>query len=216
MKLLVPLLLECYWHLIRWTVRLRIQGLDLVEGELASGLVPVFAVPHHTIFLSALAYRNRSVTLLASMNKDGELAARFMKRRGFQLVRGSSSRGGKEALSELKNVVISGQPVALTFDGPRGPRLIPKPGVAICAWHASGSLFLLKHSIRTSRFFPKGICIRLKSWDRFVVPLPGCAMDVEFERIELPEKNQHPREQWVLAALQSIQEKTSAHYGDGR
>ncbi|MEY2987174.1 MAG: hypothetical protein RJB13_695, partial [Pseudomonadota bacterium] len=94
MKLLYSLLLEFYWLLLRCTIRLKIRGLELIERELESGRTPVFAVPHHVILLSALAYAGRSATLLASLSKDGEFAANFLQRRGFRLVRGSSSRGG--------------------------------------------------------------------------------------------------------------------------
>ncbi|MEY4066592.1 MAG: hypothetical protein RIR26_2800 [Pseudomonadota bacterium] len=190
-----------------------IQGLDQVDRELIEGRVPVFAVPHHTIFLSVLGYRNRRATLLASLSKDGELAAQFLQRRGFALVRGSSSRGGKEALHELRSALDLKSPVAITFDGPRGPRLRPKPGIALCAWHATGALFLLKHTVEPSPLFKKPLCIRLKSWDRFVLPLPGMRLRVEFEKLELPQKETHSREEWVEKALKALENRCQSFYG---
>lgn len=191
---------------------MEIHGLELVDQDLASGRVPVFAVPHHTILLGALGYRNRPATLLASLSSDGEFASRFLAKRGFTLVRGSSSRGGKQALAELKNAVAQGQPVAITFDGPRGPRLVPKPGVAVCAWHATGSLFLLKCEVTPT--FPRstGWCIRLKSWDRFIVPFPFSRIRVDFAPVDLPEKTQHPFDEWVLMTLNSIKLSAEMFY----
>ena len=214
MKLLVFLLLEIYWLLLRLTIRPQIHGLEKVDEEILQGLVPIFAVPHHTILLSALAYPNRPATLLASLSKDGEFAADFMKRRGFALVRGSSSRGGKEALLSLMGAIDLGHPVAITFDGPRGPRLKPKAGIAVCGWHASGSMFLMKHSLEPVWFFPRGLCVRLKSWDRFVIPLPGCRLRIEFSKLSLPQKTTHSREEWVSFTLNELEMKTLEFYGE--
>lgn len=214
MNLMVSLALEFFWFLLRLTIKPSIHGLESIDRELAEGKVPVFAVAHHTILLSALAYRDRPATLLASLSKDGELAAGFLKKRGFQLVRGSSSRGGKEALESLLQSIARGQPIAITFDGPRGPRLKPKAGVGVCGWHSSGSIYLLKHTFFPSRWFPRGICLHLRSWDRFIVPLPGCRWRAEFVRLELPEKTTHSREEWVGAALASIEAHAQAIYAD--
>lgn len=212
MKVLASLLLEIYWMLLKITVRSRIRGLEVVDLELSKGQVPVFAVPHHTILLSVLAYKNRPATLLASLSKDGELAAGFLERRGFEMVRGSSSRGGKQAMRELKLALQDGIPVAVTFDGPRGPRLVPKPGIGVCAWNASGSIFLLRHKILPSLFFPSGACIRLRSWDRFLIPLPGCRIESEFYPIAVPEKNTHSREEWVAHVISEIETSTREYY----
>jgi|1048.fasta_scaffold56130_2 hypothetical protein len=212
MNLLLSVLMEFLWKLWSWTVRLEIQGLEDVDEDLAKGRVPVFAVPHHTILLGALGYRGRPATLLASLSSDGEFAARFLKKRGFTLVRGSSSRGGKQALLELKNALGNGRPVAITFDGPRGPRLVPKPGVAVCAWHATGSVYLLKCEVLPSFLRSTGLCIRLNSWDRFIVPIPLSRIRVNFSKIQMPEKTQHPLEEWVPQALNSIRTNAEAFY----
>jgi lysophospholipid acyltransferase (LPLAT)-like uncharacterized protein len=137
-----------------------------------------------------------------------------MKRRGFALVRGSSSRGGKEALLSLMGAIDLGHPVAITFDGPRGPRLKPKAGIAVCGWHASGSMFLMKHSLEPVWFFPRGLCVRLKSWDRFVIPLPGCRLRIEFSKLCLPQKTTHSREEWVSFTLNELEMNTLEFYGE--
>lgn len=214
MKILYSLMLELYWILLRISIRPQLQGLELVKQDIEAGRTPVFALPHHTILLSVLAYAGHPATLLASLSKDGEFAAKFLKRRGFRLVRGSSSRGGKEAREQLDAALSNGEPVAITFDGPRGPRLIPKPGIALCGWRATGSVYLLKHRIRRLPLIGRRLSIRLKSWDRFELPLPGCFFECEFVRLPLPEKNAHSREEWVDLALQMIHEETVSFYAD--
>lgn len=216
MKLIYTLLLESYWLLLRCTIKLRTRGLELVEQELLSGRTPVFALPHHTILLSALAYAGRDATLLASLSKDGEFAANFLRRRGFRLVRGSSSRGGKEALTQLEVALREGRPVAITFDGPRGPRLVAKPGVALCGWQATGSIFLLKHRLLPTSLLGREMCLKLRSWDRFVLPLPGCCFECEFEPVQMPDKNTCSREDWVSLALQKINDQSVNFYDEAR
>jgi lysophospholipid acyltransferase (LPLAT)-like uncharacterized protein len=214
MNFLVPLLLEFFWKLWTSTIRLEVQGLEAIDSDRKAGFVPVFAVPHHAILLSALAYQGRPATLLASLSKDGELASRFLAKRGFKLVRGSSSRGGKKALTDLHDAIREGQPVAITFDGPRGPRLIPKAGVAVCGWHATGGVYLVKAVVHPSRIIGVKLCLRLNSWDRFVIPLPFCRLHVVFAKLDLPDKKQHPLEEWVSHTLLQIRSDAEAFYAE--
>jgi hypothetical protein len=64
----------------------------------------------------------RAVSVLASRSRDGSLMGDYARRFGLDVIRGSSSRGGAEALRALKTAVDEGRDVALAPDGPRGPR----------------------------------------------------------------------------------------------
>ena len=66
---------------------------------------------------------------LTSQSKDGELVARFAASFGIKAVRGSSNKGGKEALIELLKVTRKGGRVAFAVDGPKGPIYKVKPGI---------------------------------------------------------------------------------------
>ena len=48
---------------------------------------------------------------------------------GFETIRGSSSRGGQEALQSMISCIRSKRSVAVTPDGPRGPRHSVRPGI---------------------------------------------------------------------------------------
>jgi lysophospholipid acyltransferase (LPLAT)-like uncharacterized protein len=58
--------------------------------------------------------------------RDGELVARFVARFGFEVVRGSSSRGGAEALRMLARSIRDGYDVVVVPDG-RGARAMVRP-----------------------------------------------------------------------------------------
>jgi lysophospholipid acyltransferase (LPLAT)-like uncharacterized protein len=83
---------------------------------------------------------------------------------GLPVVRGSSSRGGSDALRALLAAVRGGEDVAVVPDGPRGPRERLQGGVVALAALTGAPVVPLGFAARPAR--------RLASWDRFLVPLP--------------------------------------------
>ena len=73
-------------------------------------------------------FRRTGATIIVSQSFDGELIARTLGLFGFETVRGSSSRGGREGLLGLKEVIECGRPAIFTADGPRGPIFRTKIG----------------------------------------------------------------------------------------
>ncbi|MCS7091261.1 MAG: lysophospholipid acyltransferase family protein [Verrucomicrobiota bacterium] len=115
----------------------------------------VFARPHS---------KARGLAALVSASRDGGLLASVLQCYGVQPVRGSSSRRGPQALLELTSWAGRGYDLAITPDGPRGPRYVVQEGVIALA-QLTG-LPIVPASYSLSR------CVRLKSWDGFLVPLP--------------------------------------------
>ena len=76
----------------------------------------------------AIYFRSTRATILISRSFDGELITRILGLFGFRAVRGSSSRGAREGLLGLKEVIESGRPAIFTADGPRGPIYQTKMG----------------------------------------------------------------------------------------
>src|SRR5262249_62355355 len=84
--------------------------------------VPIlFALWHGRMYLSIQAHRRQGIVTMASQSKDGELIARWLEANGYVVVRGSSSRGGGQALREMVSPGRSGRKAELTVDGPRRP-----------------------------------------------------------------------------------------------
>lgn len=101
---------------------------------------------------------------MVSQSFDGEYIARIIERFGFVAVRGSSSRGGSEALRGMKKELEKGTTVAFTIDGPRGPKYVAKPGPVLLA-RASG-LPMSAFYVALSNAWV------LKTWDEFMIPKP--------------------------------------------
>lgn len=116
-------------------------------------------------FLRKYPHRTRQgVTVLTSPSKDGEILAGVVKGLGMGAVRGSSSRRGAEAVLKLIDLIKSGGDIAITPDGPRGPRYRLGPG-AITLAQVTGAPIIPLHA----KF---SWCLRLKTWDGFIIPLP--------------------------------------------
>ena len=132
----------------------------------------IFCLWHNRLATSMVVYRRHpgKIAALISASKDGALLAAVLGRFGVEHVRGSSSRRGAQALLELTSRAQMGYNLAVTPDGPKGPRYIVQPGVIALA-QLSG-LPIIPVTCNTRR----KLC--LKSWDGFQIPFP-------FSRCEL-------------------------------
>ena len=101
---------------------------------------------------------------MTSQNFDGEWIARIIERIGFYAPRGSTSRGGRRALAQMRRMAFNGAATGFTVDGPRGPRHKVQPGAV---WLASltGNPILPFHA-ETDRHWTA------RSWDATQVPKP--------------------------------------------
>jgi len=107
---------------------------------------------------------HRHGAALISASRDGELLADAIKRFGFDVVRGSSSRLGASAILQLEGVLASGRDVVITPDGPRGPAYKLGPGIIFLAQKSGAAVVPINMEYSS--------CWRIKSWDRFIVPRP--------------------------------------------
>jgi hypothetical protein len=116
---------------------------------------------------SVLRRRHHQATGLAglvSASKDGAFLAAILGRFGVQSVRGSSSRRGPQALLELATMSDRGYDIAITPDGPRGPCYTVQDGVMALAQVTGLPAVPVSYHLNWK--------LRLKSWDRFQIPLP--------------------------------------------
>lgn len=124
----------------------------------------VFAFWHGEMLPLLWRHRGEGVSVLISLHKDGEIIARICEALGLRTVRGSTSRGGGRALLGLVRELEAGYEVAVTPDGPKGPRHAFAPGALMAAQRAGAPVIPMV--IHASRAW------HLKSWDRFVIPKP--------------------------------------------
>lgn len=113
---------------------------------------------------------NRHGAALISASRDGELLADAIKRFGYHVVRGSSSRLGASAILQLTDILASGRDVVITPDGPRGPAYELGPGIIFLAQKSGAAVVPVNMEYSS--------CWRIKSWDRFILPRPFAKVHV--------------------------------------
>lgn len=123
----------------------------------------IFIFWHEYIGLVLPRWGHTPLTVLCSQHRDGEFVNQVAAELKLHIVRGSSNRGGAAAIRQLKsNSQYSS--IAITPDGPRGPR----------RQLAIGPIYLA--SLLKIPLVPVGIGIdrasRLNTWDQFVIPHP--------------------------------------------
>jgi len=118
-------------------------------------------------------FPKRAGAALTSASKDGEIVAAFIECFGVGAVRGSSSRRGARAMVEMRRRVEAGCMMAITPDGPRGPRYHLNPGLVKLSQVTDGVIMPVR--IEYSRYW------ELKSWDAFRIPKPFAQVTVIFD-----------------------------------
>lgn len=83
---------------------------------------------HGRMFLPMFVHRRQNNVVMISQHADGEMIAHVVQKLGYGTVRGSSTRGGKEAFYQLLAHLKTGGSAAMIPDGPTGPRHYFKPG----------------------------------------------------------------------------------------
>lgn len=124
----------------------------------------IYCFWHQCVLPCTAYFRHSRAVILISRSFDGELITRILRLFGFDAVRGSSSRGGREGLLGLKHVLESGRTAIFTADGPRGPIYQTKMGPIKLA-QMSGA------PIGAFHLQPEHAWV-MKSWDHFLIPKP--------------------------------------------
>ena len=102
---------------------------------------------------------------LISRSRDGEIIAAAAESLGIKTVRGSQKKGGTQASLEILDVLKEGNNVAITIDGPKGPKEVVKKGIVEIAKLSGVPI------VPFAWYSPSKGFIKLKTWDDFCFPL---------------------------------------------
>lgn len=163
------------------TVRFRDDGWERAR-KAASERGVIFVFWHNGLMIPLGHECRRGVRALISPGRDGEFAARVVRRFGVDAVRGSSSgEGGRALLEAVRSTSVTGETPrwAVTPDGPRGPRYVLQAGAVWLA--ARTGLPIAPIGIAAERAW------HLKTWDRYRIPKPFSRVHLVFgEPIAIP------------------------------
>ncbi len=154
------------------TLRYRIRGVEHLERLRATGRPVIFVFWHGQMLPLVNLHRDEGSVVLVSEHADGEYITQILQRYGFGTVRGSSTRGAVKGLKGMIRAARRGRDLALTPDGPQGPRFRFKAGALMVA-QVTGLPIIPVATGSTAAWW-------MSSWDRFMLPKPFSRVNVEY------------------------------------
>ena len=167
-------LIGTYLLLTLRTIRWEIHGVAHL-APFAQGQIVIAAFWHERLALMPMLWIKArelhpsdtvSIHMLVSRHRDGKLIGAILEKFGVKTFQGSTSRGGSASMLRAATLLQSGRQVAITPDGPRGPRRVAAAGVAQLAALSGAPVLPCSAQVSRRRV--------LRSWDRMVIPLPFC------------------------------------------
>jgi lysophospholipid acyltransferase (LPLAT)-like uncharacterized protein len=210
----VPRLVWALLWVVSRTWRFEVIAVEGVTPDLfgLSAGPEIYCFWHQCVLPCTIYFRRSHGTILISRSFDGELITRVLEMFGFNAVRGSSSRGAREGLLGLKEVIESGRPAIFTADGPRGPIYRTKMGpikLAQLTGAPIGCFHLEPEHAWT-----------IRSWDRFLVPKPFTRIVVSWgpwtrvacDLSALSAEDLEPRREELNAAIECARLQALKHF----
>lgn len=167
-------------RLISSTYRIRIMNPEKEKKLLDKKASLIYASWHQRFFPGITFFSLRKpIAIIISKSRDGEMISRVVNILGWYAVRGSSSRGGKDAMEKIKELVPFGYKVGHIVDGPQGPFGVVKPGMIKIAQVQNLPILPTITSAEKKWIF--------NSWDRFMIPKPFTRIIIRFgDAIHVP------------------------------
>lgn len=154
------------------TTNVKRTGTEYFERFRRQGTPVIFVFWHGQLLPLVHYHRHEGIVVLVSEHADGEYITRIIERNGFGTVRGSSTAGGTKGLRGLVRAARAGKDLALTPDGPQGPRGEFKAGALVAAQMTG--LPVIPLAVGASSGWKFG------SWDGFLVPRPLSTVRIEY------------------------------------
>ncbi|MDR1590643.1 MAG: lysophospholipid acyltransferase family protein [Puniceicoccales bacterium] len=187
------------------TLRIEIDEKSLQLLKTYCHTPKVCALWHNRLFIASYLFQKyfqgTKMYGLISPSRDGAWLSEIYRNIGIHAIRGSTQRGGRNALLEMADVIRGGHTVTITPDGPRGPRYLVKPGIAMLAMETHVPILLAGiHMHHAWRF---------SSWDRFYLPKPFSRISITF-RVILPEQYATRNVEQLQKSIQNVLCKINA------
>lgn len=195
-KAIAPYLIFCVYKLLQWSWRIRIHEAPAVQ-EFMKNKEP-FAIAHwHGDELGILhMLKSYHVAAIISTSKDGDLMNKAVQLLGGETVRGSSTRGGSQALKGIIRLKKKGRRPSVAVDGPKGPIYKVKPGILQIS--KLTQLPIVPVSFHADRYK-----VFEKAWNKTRLPLPFAKVTILWgEPMPALTKGDDPKSPDLLLALE--------------
>lgn len=176
------------------TTRFEVEGREHFDRTWGAGRPVLFALWHGRLLPCSYYHRGEGLATLISQHRDGDYIAAIVEGWGFETIRGSSSRGGSAALRQMVRT-LRRTALAVTPDGPRGPREKVKPGLIAAAQLAQVAIIPVSAGTDRAWWF--------EGWDRFLIPKPFSTIRLRYgEPIEVPGDSDPENAELLIARVE--------------
>ncbi len=180
---IAPYIYKCAMLAITATCRVKIHGINNINSIKSQGNSWIYSIWHNNVLISPWALKNQNVTVMVSESGDGEIISRSVHLFGNTTVRGSTSKNSAKATRQALKALRNNNPVAITPDGPRGPKYELQEGVLFLA--ALAKTPIIPFHAECSRQW------EFNSWDKLKLPKPfstihlyyGDAINIDREQL---------------------------------
>ena len=168
----LPRIVWAYLWTISLTCTLKVYGSQYPDELRKNNIGFIYAFWHNRQIILPIVRQDEHIHCLISSSRDGEYISRVATLFGRASIRGSTTRGGFEAMKQMMRVLKSKGIVAITPDGPLGPALQVKPGVIQMSQASGCPIVPISFDASRKKVFA--------SWDRFNLPYPMSKVAIVF------------------------------------
>ncbi len=155
-----------YWTIkaLGWTMKFEVVHPEIQRSVLEKGFPAIGAFWHGRLLMMPRAYEGKKLSFLVSSHRDGQVVGKALKRFGFHAILGSTNRKGFTAFKQMLKANQEGSDIAITPDGPKGPRYQVQIGVIELAKLTGRVVVPVTFGASRRKIF--------NTWDYFLLPYP--------------------------------------------
>ncbi len=155
-----------YWTIkaLAWTMKFEVVHPEVQRSVLEKGFPAIGAFWHGRLLMMPRAYEGKKLSFLVSSHRDGQVVGKALKRFGFHAILGSTNRKGFTAFKQMLKANQEGSDIAITPDGPKGPRYQVQIGVIELAKLTGRVVVPVTFGASRRKIF--------NTWDYFLLPYP--------------------------------------------
>ncbi len=206
---IIPRMYAWVLRILAATIRRETLHQERAEKFWNQGKFVIAVFWHQRLLMMPFLPHKGRVGMMISRHRDGEFIARAVRSFGIDSIRGSTTRGGAAALRGMVKFFKSGAHLAITPDGPQGPRHVVQKGVIELARLTAAPIIPVAYGASRKKVF--------NSWDHFILPLPFCTVVYVFgEAIFIPrdlsEKDLEEKRLWVEERLRQVTAEADEYF----
>ncbi|MDH4227072.1 MAG: lysophospholipid acyltransferase family protein [Deltaproteobacteria bacterium] len=160
----VPFVAGLLIRFLHLTMRIERVNFSGLKERLDSGGQIILAFWHGRLLMMPYSYPGNKISVLVSQHRDGELIARTVAKFGIGCIRGSTTRGWMAGVKGIFKAIKDGRDIAITPDGPKGPRARVQAGVVHIAAKTGLPIYPVTFDTHQRKVF--------NTWDGFLLPWP--------------------------------------------